>query len=1050
MKNICFQMTRKALLALTLVLTMAFPALAQRITVTGTVYEPEGEPAIGASVEVKGVPGVGAATDIDGNFSINVESDAILVVSYVGCDSQDISVQGRTHIEVHLTTNTIAMNELVVVGYGTVKKSDATGSVGVVKPSEIEAGLATTAQDLLVGASPGVVVSTEGGNPAGGASIQIRGGASLNASNAPLMVIDGVPMDGNNVKGSSNPLSLVSPENVETMTILKGPSATAIYGSRATNGVIIITTKRGKSGRPQVNFTANFYVATPRNYLDMMNSSEFAAFVRNRYGDDSMQAAQLGLNGTIYDTNWQKEVLRTTFSHDYSVSVGGTAGFLPYRVAVNYTGTDGIVRNTDNKRLGASVNLTPSFFDDLLNVSANVKGSYITNNYSGGGALGAAVGFNPTLPVKVPGLTTFNGYTTYLNGGIVAQPGADGSQPLGKEINNLYSKNPVSLFTDNYSHSKVYQSVGNLQLDLKMPFLRELRANLNLGYDYSHGENASYAIPNSPAAWDGNFAVYGDDGSSTVYIQQGYGNRNKELQERMTLMLEFYLNYNKTFESINSNVDATAGYSWQRFTDKGHNFSTVVNDIADSDVIITDPNINSGNPFNIADYAGYQFSPTYYYSNRYQLLSFFGRVNYTFMDRYLLTATMRRDGTSRFGKDNRWGSFPSFALGWKLLDESFMEGARGLMSELKLRAEWGVTGQQDLGSSFADIYPYLPIYSVLTGTSNSFLINNNYVQLAYPEKYNASLKWEETRTWNVGLDFGFLNNRINGSVEFYVRKTKDLLVYADYPAGSNLSNTGFINLGDLKNTGIEFNINTRPVVAKDFVWNSNFNIAWNKNKITRLAEGASGETGSIGTAGNVQKHEVGHSAYSFYVYEQAFDADGNPLEGVYVDQNADGVINNDDKIFYHHVHPDITVSWHNTVNWKNWDFGIVLRGAFGNWAYNKNQVDNSFVSATASAPLSNVMNNTYLFESTKNEQLQLSSYWVQNASFVRCDNITLGYTFENLLRNNLRLRLYGAVQNPFVITHYKGLDPELTYQQGIDSSVYPRPITFTLGVVANF
>ncbi len=1046
MKNICFQMTRKALLALVLVLTMSFPALAQKITVTGTVYEPEGEPAIGASVEVKGVPNFGAATDIDGNFTLSVAPDATLVVSYVGCETQDIDVQGRTHIEIHLTTNTVAMNELVVVGYGTVKKSDATGSVGVVKPSEIEAGLATTAQDLLVGASPGVVVSTAGGDPAGGANIQIRGGASLSASNAPLMVIDGVPMDGNIVKGSSNPLSLVSPENVENMTILKGPSATAIYGSRATNGVIIITTKRGKSGRPQVSFTANFYVATPRNYLNMMDGHQFARFVTERYGAESMQAAQLGLNGVNYNTNWQKEVLRTSFSHDYNLSVGGTVGALPYRVSVNYTGTDGIVRNTDNKRLGASINLTPTFFDDLLSVSANVKGSYITNDYSGNGALGSAIGFNPTLPVRIPGLTTFNGYTTYLNGGIVAQPDADGVQPDGTLINNLYSKNPVALSEDNYSHSKVYQSVGNLQLDLKMPFLRELRANLNLGYDYNHGENAAYVMPNSPQAWDGSFAVRGDDGS-TIYIKNGYGNRSKQLEKRYTLMLEFYLNYNKHFEAIKSDLDVTAGYSWQRFNNSGHDFSTVLQDIVNSDYVINNPQINGGNPTPAGDFAGYQYSPTTYYKSRYQLVSFFGRLNYTFADRYLLTATMRRDGTSRFGKDNRWGNFPSVALGWKLLDESFMEGARGVMNELKIRAEWGITGQQDLGG---DYFPYLPVYNVYTGTSDTYPIGGDYVFISYPEKYNANLKWEETKTWNVGLDFGFLNNRINGSLEYYIRKTTDLLVYANYPAGSNLSNMGNINLGDLKNTGIEFNINTRPIVTRDFVWNSNLNLAWNRNKITRLAEGADTMTGPIGTAGNVQKHEVGQAAYSFYVYEQAFDADGNPLEGVYVDQNADGVINNDDKIFYHHVHPDITASWHNTFNWKNWDFGFVLRGAWGNWAYNKNQVDNSFVSATASAPLSNVMNNTYLFESTKSTELQLSSYWVQNASFVRCDNITLGYTWENLLRNKLRLRLYGAVQNPFVITKYKGLDPELVYQQGIDGSVYPRPITFTLGVVANF
>ncbi|MDE6853992.1 MAG: TonB-dependent receptor, partial [Muribaculaceae bacterium] len=454
----------------------------------------------------------------------------------------------------------------------------------------------------------------------------------------------------------------------------------------------------------------------------------------------------------------------------------------------------------------------------------------------------------------------------------------------------------------------------------------------------------------------------------------------------------------------------------------------------------------------IRQFAGYQYSPKYYSKSRYQLVSFFGRVNYTLMDRYLLTATMRWDGTSRFGKDNRWGTFPAVALGWKILEEDFMEGARGVLSELKLRAEYGVTGQQNLGG---DYFPYLPIYSILNYESNTYPIGinpdgtPNYVQIAYPEKYNADLKWEETHTWNVGVDFGFLNNRINGSIDWYRRKSTDLLVWANFPAGSNLSNVGNINLGDLTNTGIEFNINTRPVVTRDFTWNSNLNFAWNRNKITRLAEGADTTTGGVSGI-NVQKHVVGEAAYTYWVYEQVYDANGNPLEGVYVDQNADGVINNDDRILYHHATPDITVAWNNTFKYKNWDLGFVLRGAFGNWAYNQNMMNNSFVSATATAPLSNILDNTYLFETTRSTDLMLSNHWVQNASFVRCDNITLGYTWDNLLRDKLRLRVFGAVENPFVITGYKGLDPELTYQHGIDNSCYPRPVTFTLGLVANF
>lgn len=1031
MKNICFQMTRKAAYAVIAMLCFAFPALAQQITVTGTVYDPEGEPAIGASVEVKGVSGYGAVTDIDGLYSIKVDPNATLVFSYVGCDTQEIPVDGRTSIDVTFTTNTVAMNELVVVGYGTVKKSDATGSVGVVKPSEIEAGLASTAQDLLVGASPGVVVSTNGGDPAGGANIQIRGGASLSASNAPLIVVDGVPMEGNSVRGSSNPLSLINPENIENMTILKSASATAIYGSRASNGVIIITTKTGRSGKPQVTFTANFNVATPRNYLDMMSGNTFRNFILNHYGADSAQAAALG----DANTNWQKEVLRTTFSHDYSVSVGGTAGILPYRVSVDYSSQQGVVRRTKNDRLGAGINLTPKFFDDLLSVNVNLKGAYITNQYDQG-SLGGAIGFNPTLPVHMN--NRFNNWTTYAQGGGLAGPDTDGAL-----INTLAAINPVSMIYDYNSKSKVYQSVGNIQIDLKMPFLRELRANLNLGYDYAHGEVANLNEAGSPLAWKNGFGFKpvdfpnypNPDHVESINLKNGYTTRNKENSENYTLLLDFYLNYNKTFEAISSNVDVTAGYSWQRFNFAGHNFSQV------------DPAIANAADESLRQFAKYQYSPTYYSKSRYQLLSFFGRVNYTLKDRYLLTATVRRDGTSRFGKDNRWGTFPAVALGWKILEEDFMEGARGWMNELKVRAEYGVTGQQNLGS---DYFPYLPVYSVLTGESNTYPINGNYVQIAYPNAYNGDLKWEETHTWNAGIDFGFMNNRINGSFDWYRRKSKDLLVYANYPAGSNLTNTGNINLGDLTNTGIEINLNTRPVVTDDLTWNSNINVAWNRNKITRLAEGADTSVGGLGNGVTCQRHMVGEAANTFFVYEQVYDENGNPLEGVYVDQNADGVINDDDKILYHHVHPNWTVSWNNSIKYKGWDFGIVLRGNFGNWAYNQNQMGNSFISATATAPLSNILDNTYLFKTTRNTELMLSNHWVQNASFVRCDNITVGYTFENLFKDRLRLRVFGAVQNPFVITGYKGLDPELVYNGGIDNSVYPRPVTFTLGLVANF
>ena len=1034
MKNICLQMSRKAWLAALLVLFMTFPALAQKITVSGTVYEPDGEPAIGVSVMVQGQAGVGVNTDIDGNYRLQVEPTATLLVSYVGYENQTVKVDGRTHIDITLTTQSKALDELVVIGYGTVKKDDATGSVAVVKPDEIEAGLASSAQDMLVGASPGVVVTTDGGNPSGGASITIRGGASLSASNEPLIVIDGVPMTRNTVSGSSNPLSLVSPENVESMTILKDASATAIYGSRASNGVIIITTKKGQSGKPQVNFAANMYINTPRNYMNMMTGDEYAAFITKQYGAASPQYAALGLHGTIYNTDWQKEVLRTTVSSDYNLSVGGSAGWLPYRVSVGYTNNNGIIKQTKMDRLSASVNLTPTFFDGLLQVNANVKAGYISNGYEGG-ALGSAISFNPTLPVHMK--NQFNNWTTYTAGGTLA----DENTP-GASINTLASKNPASIANEHHSKSNVYQSVGNLQLDLRMPFLRELRANLNLGYDWSHGMVTTYATPFSPAAWDSSH--YGP--GMTDLVRDGIPHKNYENETRYNLLLEFYLNYNKEFGPVA--IDATAGYSWQRFKNKNHGFSILYapDELASQYARLFDVSTAAALDY-LRTVNGYQHSPTGYGRSINQLLSFYGRVNFVFFDKYLLTGTVRRDGTSRFSKDHRWGTFPAVAVGWKLLNESFMEGARGIFNEIKLRGTYGITGQQDLGN---DYFPYLPQYNYHTGLTDRYLNpngNGEYINLWTPTAYNADLKWEETETWDAGIDIAMLNNRISLSVDWYQRKTKDLLTYANYPAGSNLSNMGNINLGDLENTGIEGTITVRPIVTKDFTWTSAYNVGWNKNKITRLADGFDATTGSVGNSVNIMKHTVGYPAYSFYVYEQVYNEDGTPMEGVFVDRNGDGAITDADKYIYHSKDPKVTMTWNNNFSYKNWDLGFVLRANIGNFVYAANEKNNAFISATATAPLSNLLADTYLWTMTRETTTIASDYFVRNASFVRCDNITLGYTWPKIA-DSMRLRVYGAVQNPFVITKYKGLDPEVG--SGIDDSVYPRPLTVSLGLVATF
>ena len=1021
MKNICFQMSRRMLVAFIAMLCVTLPALAQKVTVTGTVTDSQGEPLIGASVIAQGSQ-TGVATDIDGRYTLTVSPDATLVFTYIGFNEAIEPVNGRTQIDVVMTENSVMLGEVVAIGYGSVKKSDATGSVATVKPSEVAAGLATSAQELLVGSTPGVVVTTNGGSPEGGANIVIRGGASLSASNEPLIVIDGVPMDTKTAKGSANPLSMVNPENIESMTILKDASATAIFGSRASNGVIIITTKKGTAGKPQVTFSANMYINTPRNYVKMMDGNQYRQFITDEYGVGSTQYNALG----TYNTDWQKGILETSISSDYNLSVGGTFKALPYRLSASWTGNNGIIKTTGMDRATVGINLSPVLFDDLLRVNASLRGAWINNQYYDGGALGGAISFNPTLPVRNPEGNVFNNWTTYV-GTSPAGPGA-----AGNAINRIAGLNPIAQIQDYNSKSYVLQSIGNVQFDLAMPFLRDLHANLNLGYEISRSNVRNITASYSPMAWKNGSDRLVD--GEIKNVQDGIGRYNKEHQVKVNTLLDFYLNYRKDVASIKSGFDVTAGYSYQRFRWQGYSYSETL----------------EAEPF--------QAYPAGRYRNDLVLVSFFGRLNYTFMDRYLVTATVRRDGTSRFSKDNRWGTFPSVALGWKILDEEFMEDTRGWLSELKLRAGYGITGQQDLND---DYFPYLPIYTVgnngNAGTNQWSYPNpvgNGYVNPIKPNGYNTSIKWEETHTWNAGIDFGFLNNRISGSVDFYKRKTKDLLTWATLPAGSNLTNALNTNIGDLENIGVEFNITTRPVVTQDFTWTSALNVAWNKNKITKLTYGdnpdyfmAAGEGISAGTGGQIMAHTVGKPAYSFYVYQQVYDLNGDPIEGQFVDRNGDGAITEADKYFYHSKDPKVTLTWSNTLNYKNWDFGIVLRSNIGNWVYNNTEAANVSKSATRSTPLSNLMADRYLFNDLGVKGV-MSDYFVRNASFLRCDNITLGYTFQNVADKGLRVRLYGAVQNPFVITKYNGLDPEIF--SGVDKDLYPRPVTVSFGVVASF
>lgn len=1007
---------------------------AQTITVSGVVSDPSGEPLIGASILAQGTT-VGTSTNIDGEYTINVAPEATLVVSYVGYDTQNVPVDGRTSINVTMQENSVMLNEVVAIGYGTVKKSDATGSVAVIKPDEIEAGLATSVQDMLVGQTPGVVV-TQAGGPEGGGTIRIRGGSSLNASNDPLIVVDGVPLSNAGMGGLGNSLGMISPENIESMTILKDASATAIYGSRASNGVIIITTKKGKSGKPTVNFAANLYVNTARKTWKVLDANQFRSLLESR-GMDAALAATGDAN-----TDWQDEVLRTTVSSDYSLSVGGTAGWLPYHAEISYTNNNGIIKTSKMDRVTMGFNLSPKFFDNHLSVNANVKGYYIRNNFADTGALSSAISFDPTHPVRsnepiVSGNSGFqylyNGYYEVHNNGT---------------LNDNATLNPMGLLEQRDNHANVYRSNGNLQLDYSLHFLPDLHLNLNLGYDVMKSNLVDNWAANSATAYK-NHEHYGGAYNFDQY------------QFRSNTLLNFYLNYKKEVESIYSNFDVTAGYDWQRFYNDGHYTGANGNSGYRVSPGLNTPTYLGKNEAGQQTYGvtvnestipllgqnfqndGVSADGDYHWADRYQLLSFFGRLNYTFKDRYLLTVTVRGDATSRFAKDKRWGVFPAVALGWKINQEAWMQGAAGWLSDLKLRLGWGKTGQQEIGETIN----YMALYAIASPSVSYPNGTNGWHLPVYARGYNPDLTWETTTSYNAGLDFGFFNNRITGSIEYYKRKTTDLLAYVAVPAGSSTTNMLNRNIGSLKNYGVEFNIAAKPIVTNDFTWTLSYNVGWNHNEITELTTGASQlKTGGIsgGNGNTVQIHAEGHPANSFYLFQQVYDESGAPLEGVYVDQNGNGEIDDSDKIINKSPDPKVTMTFGSQFRYKKWDLGFNIRASIGNYVYNNVLSTKAVYNDLFTYGLNNVVENDYYFEQPR----YMSDYYLRNASFVRCDNITLGYTWDNLLNDKLRLRLFGAVQNPFVITKYKGVDPEVF--GGIDNSVYPRATTYSLGLVATF
>ncbi len=976
----------------------------QRFSVSGTVVDSKNAPLIGVAVIEKGTLN-GTETNLDGKFSINVSSqNSILVFTYMGFITRE--VQANQSAIIQMEEDTRFLSEIVVIGYGQVRKEDATGSIVAIKPETLNRGAVTAPQELLIGKVAGLQITPGDGSPGSGAQIRIRGGASLRASNDPLIVIDGVPTSNDASPGMKNGLASINPSDIETFTVLKDASATAIYGARASNGVIIITTKKGTK-RFQVNYNSTYSVNQNIRTINSLNATDFSSKLLQAFPlNTTAGATARSLMGT-YDTDWQKEIYQLGLSTDQSLSLSGTLASIPYRVSLGYNNQKGTLKTSSYERLTAGVNLTPSLFDDHLKVTANIKAVLNNNVYADGGAVGAAAFYDPTQAVynyKNDKSIDYNIFNGFRNWGTAQLP------------NTLSGTNPLSLLYDKYDSGRSNRLIGNLELDYKMHFLPDLRAHINLGFDYGEGKGTNGVRQNSFQAWkDADF--------------KGIGRKTEWNNKRQNTVLDFYLNYSKEIESIDSKIDVMGGYSWQHFYSKDYS-----KEISNHD---TNPVVKKETTY-----------PTESY-----LVSFYGRLNYTFKDRYLLTLTLRDDASSRFSPSTRWGLFPSAAFAWQINKESFLANSKTI-SDMKLRISYGVTGQQDLG---LNDYPYIALYNQSTVYSN-YMFGTNFYSLLKPTGYDENIKWEETASYNIGLDFGFLKNRITASVDAYMKKTDDLLNEIDVAAGTNFANRIVTNVGNLENKGVELNINAIPVDNPNFVWEIGLNGTWNETKITKLTANNNPDyvgipTGGVssGTGGTIQMHSVGRAPNTFYTYKQVYDVNGNPIQNLVVDLNKDGQITEADRYLTDYSPaPKYYFGFSNMFTIRNFDLGFNLRANLGNYMFNDFAAGNSttynFSNQGFLTNMVDVVNRTGFTRSNSPQQIK-SDYFIEDASFIKMDNITLGYNFNKIFKSSIAGRLAFSVQNVFVITNYTGLDPE---GWGIDNNIWPRPRIYTLGLNLTF
>ena len=978
---------------------------AQQLDIRGKVTSAEdGSAIVGANVLEKGTVN-GTTTDVNGEFKLKVKKGAVLVVSYIGFQKQEIEVTAETYLTIALKPGAVQVQavEVVGIGYGEVKKADATGSVTSISAKDFSKGAITSPQELLVGRAAGVITSTLGGAAGAGTQIRIRGGSSVAANNDPLIVVDNIPLESSGISGMANPLSTINPNDIESITVLKDASATAIYGSRASNGVIIVKTKRSTVAPGEeamrLSYNGNFTLSSAGKLLSVLSGNEFRAVVADRVANHGLTSAALGRLGTA-NTDWQSEIYQTAPQTEHNISFSHAIGSVPYRVSLDYLYQDGILKYNNIDRKNVTLGATPSFSDIGLNMDLNVSGSWIKNNFSNPDAIGSAVEFDPTQPVK-------NGNWRY--GGYTAWTELSSGDSLNGVPNNIATHNPVARLQYRHNTSDAKRYILGGKFDYVIPYLSGLKAILNLGYDYYKTNGSD--VTDTLASWS---------------YREPQNQIRQYTQTKKNSLLDFYLNYKDEYDF--GKFDLTGGYSYQHFYNEGE---------------------NSNRAWNPA-FPGATTTP---YKNEYFLISFFGRLNYTLFDKYLLTATLRDDGSSRFAEKNRWGLFPAVALAWKLTEEPFI-GKSQTINDLKLRLSWGKTGQQDIGLNY---YPYIPTYTASTSGAY-YQFGNTFYSTLRPDAYDANIKWETLTSLNAGLDFTLFNKRVSGSVDVYKNTSDDLLNSIPIPVGSNFSNYLLTNVGSMVNKGVELTLNITPILEKDYSWEFGVNMTYNTNEVTKLTltddpaypgVNTGGISGGVGN--NVQKFIVGYAARTFYLFQQVYDKNGKPIEGLYVDKSGQGgnVSGNElNKYYMKSADPKYLFGISSKINVGNFDLSFSGRLSIDNYVYNNNASNRALYQQlyNQSGYLSNILTDV------KKTGFMTAQYWssfyLENASFFKMDYISVGYNFTSFFGNVVSGRIGFTVQNVFTITKYSGMDPEVA--NGIDNNIYPRPRNYMATLSLNY